>query len=174
VEKIGVFVNAPLDEIYQTVRQCRLTGIQLHYEAAPELPARLHVHLGQELKILRVVHFDAAAAKQIAGQISLHNGNPHIHAVLVDSLTAAAVGGTGMAFDWALAGKTIFKNAQERKLIAAGGLTPENISEAIAALRPWGIDAVSGVEAVPGRKDPFKIVEFVLRARAAAKATSVK
>jgi phosphoribosylanthranilate isomerase len=53
------------------------------------------------------------------------------------------------------------------KLIAAGGLNPSNVAEAIAALRPWGVDAVSGVEAAPGRKDADKVREFVARARAA-------
>jgi phosphoribosylanthranilate isomerase len=51
--------------------------------------------------------------------------------------------------------------------VAAGGLTPENVAEAIATLRPWGVDAVSGVEATPGKKDAAKVREFVARARAA-------
>jgi phosphoribosylanthranilate isomerase len=72
-----------------------------------------------------------------------------------------------VAYDWKLAAKTAFKNAKERKLVVAGGLTPENVGEAIAELRPWGVDVVSGVEAEPGRKDAVKVREFVERARAA-------
>ena len=85
--------------------------------------------------------------------------DPNVDAILVDSRTASAVGGTGQSFDWALAAKTLFQNAEVRKhrLIAAGGLTPENVAEAIATLRPWGVDVVSGVEAAPGRKDPVKV-----------------
>ena len=167
VEKIGVFVDAQLEEIYSTVRAAGLTGVQLHWEAGPELPAKLRARLGPELRILRVVHFDAGAGKLIKKQIAGHARNPHVDAVLVDSRTAAAVGGTGMTFDWAEARRTVFGGAGTLRLIAAGGLDPENVAEAIATLRPWGVDVVSGVESAPGKKDPEKVREFVARARAA-------
>ena len=167
VEKIGVFVDAALDEIYSTVRECGLTGVQLHSEAGPELPAKLRALLGPELRVLRVVHVSAGAEESATEQIAQHARNPDVDAVLVDSRTATAVGGTGVPFDWAAARKTLFQNAKERKLIAAGGLSPENVAEAIAALRPWGVDVVSGVEAAPGRKDPDKVREFIVRARGA-------
>jgi phosphoribosylanthranilate isomerase len=168
VEKIGVFVDAPLSEIYATVRQCGLTGVQLHFDADPELPAKLRERLTPELRILRVVHFDAETAEENSAQLARHVRNPHIDGVLVDSRTGAAVGGTGVAFDWAAARKTLFQDAEARKrLIAAGGLNPKNVAQAIATLRPWGVDVVSGVEAAPGRKDPDKVRAFVARARAA-------
>jgi phosphoribosylanthranilate isomerase len=169
IEKIGVFVDAPLDQIYLVVRECGLTGVQLHFDAPPELPEKLRAHLGPQVRILRVVHFDAGAAAGAAEQIALHLRNPHVDAVLVDSRTAAAVGGTGSAFDWASARSTVFLDAKERKLIAAGGLNPANVAQAIATLRPWGVDAVSGVESAPGRKDPTKVREFVTNARAASR-----
>ncbi len=169
VEKIGVFVDAPLDEIYMIVRECKLTGVQLHFDAAPELPARLHLRLGPDLRILRVVHFSAKAGKHAAALALDAQQDPHVHAVLVDSRTTAAVGGTGVAFDWSAASKTLFQDAEEQKpLIAAGGLTPENVAEAIATLKPWGVDAVSGVEATPGGKDAEKVRQFIARARAAS------
>jgi phosphoribosylanthranilate isomerase len=168
VEKIGVFVDAPLDEIYSIVRECGLTGVQLHFDAKPELPAKLRELLGPQLRILRVVHFDAEAAKLLKKQLADHALNPHIDAVMVDTRTATAVGGTGATFDWKIARKTLIPSTKSRKhLIAAGGLSPENIAEAIATLRPWGVDVVSGVESAPGRKDPAKVREFVARARAA-------
>jgi phosphoribosylanthranilate isomerase len=167
VEKIGVFVDAPLQEIYSVVRACGLTGVQLHFEAGPELPAKLRKLLGPQLRIVRVVHFDAASAKLIKEQVAAHDLNPHIDAVMVDSRTATAVGGTGATFDWKIARRTLFQNAKVRKRrIAAGGLNPENVAEAIATLRPWGVDVVSGVESAPGRKDPIKVKEFVKCARA--------
>ena len=169
VEKIGVFVDAALEEIVSTVQACGLTGVQLHFDAEPELPARLHERLGPELRILRVIHFNEQSAARHAAQLAEHSQNPHVDAVLVDSRTASAVGGTGVTFDWAAARTTLFQNAEAQevktRLIAAGGLNPDNVAEAIAALSPWGVDAASGVEAAPGRKDPAKVREFISRAR---------
>jgi phosphoribosylanthranilate isomerase len=165
IEKIGVFVAVELEEIISTVQRSGLTGVQLHWDAPPHLPARLCERLGPELRVLRVVHFSAESAMQHATQIAEHARNPHVHAVLVDSRTAKAVGGTGVAFDWEAANRALIQNAKECKLVAAGGLNPANVAEAILALRPWGVDAVSGVEAAPGRKDAAKVREFVRRAR---------
>jgi phosphoribosylanthranilate isomerase len=166
VEKIGVFVDAALEEIEATVRACGLTGVQLHFSADPELPEKLRECMGPELRILRVVHFDAGATDSIAEQIARHTRNPHVDAVLVDSRTASVVGGTGVPFDWEIASTTLFQNAEVRRhLIAAGGLNPANVAEAITTLRPWGVDVASGVETAPGKKDPAKVREFVKRAR---------
>ena len=162
LEKIGVFVDATFDEFSATVRTCGLTGVQLHFAAAPDLPARLRQQFGPTLRILRVIHFGAGAAEQARVIAS----DPNFDAILVDSRTAAAVGGTGISFDWPEARATIFGNAAGAKLVAAGGLTPKNVAEAIATLRPWGVDVVSGVEASPGLKDPAKVRDFVANARA--------
>ena len=165
IEKIGVFVDAALEEIVSTVQFCGLTGVQLHFDAEPDLPARLHQRLGPEVRILRVIHFSAETAGQHATQIAEYDQDLHVDAVLVDSRIAAAVGGTGVPFAWEAARATVFQGAKAFKRIAAGGLTPANVAEAIAALRPWGVDAVSGVEAAPGRKDPAKVRELIRRAR---------
>jgi phosphoribosylanthranilate isomerase len=167
IEKIGVFVDAGLDEIHSAVRACGLTGVQLHSDAAPELPAKLHERLGPALRILRVVHFEAAAAEVVSQKIAKYERDPDVDGVLVDSRTHAAVGGTGVAFDWAEARRTVFSERGRLKLIAAGGLNPDNVAEAIATLRPWGVDVVSGVEFAPGRKDADKVRSFVARARSA-------
>jgi phosphoribosylanthranilate isomerase len=164
LEKIGVFVDAPFEEIEATVRAAGLTGIQLHFNAAPDLPARLRERFGPALRILRVIHFSAESAAEAEAIVQ----DPNVDAVMVDSRTATAVGGTGQSFDWALASKTLFQNAKDRDhIVAAGGLSPENVAEAIATLRPWGIDVVSGVEAAPGRKDPAKVRAFIANAKAA-------
>jgi phosphoribosylanthranilate isomerase len=160
LEKIGVFVDAAFNEIAATVETAALTGVQLHFDADPGVAARLRARFGDRLRILRVVHFDAGAA--------LPELDASMDGILVDSRTDAAVGGTGKTFDWAYAGKTLFRNARERKLIAAGGLSPDNVAEAIAMLRPWGVDVVSGVETAPGRKDAEKVRAFISNARAAA------
>ena len=162
LEKIGIFVDAGFGEIAATVEAAGLTGVQLHFDAPAALPAQLRERFGPGLRILGVVHFDARAGKHVAAITR----DEHIDALLVDSRTAAAVGGTGVAFDWDAASKTIFQDTGAR-MVAAGGLTPENVADAIATLRPWGVDVVSGVEAAPGRKDPAKVRAFVANARAA-------
>lgn len=163
VEKIGVFVDASFEEIESAVRVCGLTGVQLHFNAAPGLPAQLRARFGPQLSILRVVHFGAEGLAEIA------NADPNVDAVLVDSCTATAVGGTGVTYDWTAAAANLFDKARTpaRRTIAAGGLTPDNVDGAILTLRPGGVDAVSGVEAAPGRKDPAKVRAFIANARAA-------
>jgi phosphoribosylanthranilate isomerase len=162
LEKIGVFVDAGLDEICSTVRECGLTGVQLHTASAPGLPAQLREQFGPQLRILSVVHFGPEAADHA----KIMAADPNVDAILVDSRTATAVGGTGIAFNWTAARSTLFQNAEAlKRMIAAGGLSPDNVCEAITTLRPWGVDVVSGVEAAPGRKDPVKVREFIARAR---------
>ena len=160
VEKIGVFVDADFETIVRAVEQGGLTGVQLHFDGEG-LPEQLRERFGEGLRILRVIHFGAEAAAQLqaAGR------DESIDGVLIDSRTATAVGGTGIAFDWKAARETVFKPGSQLKLIAAGGLNPVNVSEAIQTLQPWGVDVVSGVESSPGRKDAAKVREFVQNAR---------
>lgn len=163
LEKIGVFVDAGFDEIAQTVEVAGLTGVQLHFDAPAALAEQLRERFGAKLRILGVVHFDARAGKRVAAIAR----DEHIDALLLDSRTAVAAGGTGIAFNWDAARGLIFDADGPMKFIVAGGLTPENVAEAVATLRPWGVDVVSGVEAAPGRKDPAKVRAFVGNARAA-------
>lgn len=163
IEKIGVFVDATIDEIVATVEAAALTGVQLHWDAPSELTAALRARFRTRLKILGVVHFGAAMAEGRA-EVAFDS---NVDAILVDSRTTSAVGGTGKSYDWAEARRSLFERAKELKLIAAGGLTQENVAEAIATLHPWGVDVVSGVEAAPGRKDAAKVRAFIANARAA-------
>jgi len=163
IEKIGVFVDASSEEIASAIEACGLTGVQLHFDAKSDAPARLRQHFGPDLRILRVVHFEACAADKAHAIAS----DPDVDAILVDSRTATAVGGTGIAFDWESAGRSLFKDLNaEVQLVVAGGLTPTNVVDAIRMLSPWGVDVVSGVEASPGRKDPEKVRQFIANARA--------
>lgn len=171
IEKIGVFVDASFDEISSTIVAAGLTGVQLHFDAPPELAHRLRSRFGPGMRILGVEHFDAEqAGKERAAPRAPNAPDPNIDAILVDSKTAAAAGGTGVAYDWALASETLFQNATGREplMVVAGGLTPENVAEAIATLHPWGVDVVTGVEAAPGRKDAGKVRAFIANARAAS------
>jgi phosphoribosylanthranilate isomerase len=164
LEKIGVFVDADLATITAAVEQCGLTGVQIHSESSADLAAQLRNRFGSGLRILRVIHFGEGAMPQLEAA----RADAAIDGVLVDSRTATAVGGTGIAFHWQTARETIFADQSQLKLIAAGGLNPANVAEAIATLRPWGVDVVTGVEASPGHKDAAKVTDFVARARSAS------
>jgi len=135
--------------------------VQLHSGSQDNGAAQLRARFGGSLRILRVIHFGNGAAEQLSAAA----GDATIDGVLIDSRTATAVGGTGVAFDWQLARATIFTGDSRLKLIAAGGLTPANVADAIATLNPWGVDVASGVESAPGKKDPIKVREFVAHAR---------
>jgi phosphoribosylanthranilate isomerase len=168
VEKIGVFVDAGIDEIYATVRAAGLTGVQLHFDPAPGLPGKLRQLLGARFRILQVVHFEAGGGDVTASRLTQCRADSNLDGVLVDSRTASAAGGTGVAFDWAEARRTVFDQAGDMKLIAAGGLNATNVAAAITILRPWGVDVVSGVESAPGRKDARKLRDFLAQVRGCA------
>jgi len=163
VEKIGVFVEADFNAIADAIERGGLTGVQLHSDSSAESVAQLRGRFRRGLRILRVIHFGEDAARQLREA----SADVSVDGVLVDSRTATAVGGTGIAFDWQAARSTIFGGERPMRLVAAGGLTPGNVAEAIATLRPWGVDVASGTESSPGRKDPAKVRAFVENARAA-------
>ena len=166
VEKYGVFVDAGFDAIVRTVEHSGLTGVQLHAGPDVALAPRLREHFdavsGTRLRILRVLHYNA----DLEAGLAEARKDDAIDAVLVDSRTAKAVGGTGIAFDWQAARRGFAGNADVR-LIAAGGLKPDNVAEAIETLEPWGVDVSSGVERTPREKDATKVRAFVAAARAA-------
>jgi len=86
--------------------------------------------------------------------------------VLIDAKVGAASGGLGVRFDWARA-HAVVKEFPGLRVIVAGGLRPENVSEAVGAFAPYGVDVASGVEASPGRKDPALMEKFIANARGA-------
>lgn len=186
LERIGVFVEPDDEAIAQIVEQCALTGVQLHPGAGPEdqrlaAARRLRARFGSALRILGAVSYDEAAAAAVE-RIAAEGV---CDAVLVDTKVSGKAGGTGVVFDWSEAARTIFsgcasgckgsgRNASGRNglpLVAAGGLRPENVAEAVRLLRPWGVDVASGVELRPGLKDNERIRQFVRQARHAAAET---
>jgi phosphoribosylanthranilate isomerase len=160
LEKYGVFVDAGFDEIVSTVEECGLTGVQLH--RSPEA-LRLRQQFAGRIGVLQVLNYKAQEFEQQLQELS-QNGDP----VLVDSSTAKAVGGTGTSFDWLEARTTILRAAPHLPLVAAGGLAPENVKQAIQILQPWGVDVVSGVESKPGTKNSERVQAFIRQAREAA------
>lgn len=168
LEKFGVFVARDADVIVGIVCETGLTGVQLHGGFDVDLARRLRVALGDSVTIIQTLHWvmdgDGDNAYDVAAQLREIAGEPAIDRVLIDSKIGGASGGSGVSFDWSAA-RGALVGAPRMKLIVAGGLRPENVAEAIAALDPWGVDVASGVEAEAGRKDDDKLRQFVQNAR---------
>ncbi|MBU8901238.1 MAG: phosphoribosylanthranilate isomerase, partial [Victivallales bacterium] len=130
VKKVGVFVNASIEDFQRIVKLCKLDVVQLHGDESPEFALRLK---GIEVwKALRLRNADDMKYAE----------NYPADAVLVDAMTAEQRGGTGQLCDWSLAAEL----SSMRPVILAGGISPENIKEAIGQVKPVIIDVNSGVE----------------------------
>jgi phosphoribosylanthranilate isomerase len=167
LEKYGVFVDAGFEEIVSTVATSGLTGVQIHRSADVLLPSRLRRYFSpspRRVGILRVLHYKNQGFEEQLTEL----GQNEVDGVLVDSSTERAVGGTGTSFNWLEARNSFLRTAPHLRLIAAGGLAPENVKQAIQTLRPWGVDVVSGVESAPGKKDPARVLAFIRSAQVAA------
>ena len=168
VEKIGVFVDPLYADVVDAVEQGGLTGVQLHSACDPDLAFALRTRFAMRprFRLLQVLHLepDESLSTEILQE---RLADVTFDGLLVDSRTAKAQGGTGVAFNWREA-RDAFAGAARKKLIVAGGLSPENVAEAIELLRPWGVDVVTGVERFPGQKDSAKLAAFVQFARASA------
>jgi len=152
VDRVGVFVNASAGEIASAQRDCRLTAIQLHGDEPPAFCRQFSVPV---IKAIRV-HNDAslAAAREY-----------DVDALLLDAYTESQRGGTGRTFDWSLAlGAT---KTLTCPVILSGGLTAENVGQAVRQVGPYAVDVASGVERAPGQKDPGKLERFIAAVRAA-------
>jgi phosphoribosylanthranilate isomerase len=148
---VGLFVDATLAEIEAVHRQVSLDVVQLHGEEPPERVAEVAVHLG--LPVWKALPLgDAAAVERLAAY-------PAATAVLLDAPSAGR-GGSGQTIALELLALARRRHPA-RDLILAGGLTPDNVAAAIAAARPWAVDAASGVELAAGQKDPRKVRSFI-------------
>jgi phosphoribosylanthranilate isomerase len=156
LELVGVFVNATLDEVADVADRCHLTIVQLHGDEGPAFCREAARRTGA--KVMKAVRMRDAA--QLTDLQRFHTD---YH--LLDAYSPDKPGGTGETFDWELARR----HPGNPPMVLSGGLTPENVGEAIAAARPFAVDVASGTEAAPGRKDPAKLEAFV-RAVEAAKA----
>jgi phosphoribosylanthranilate isomerase len=147
VELTGVFVNASLDEVALLADRCRLSLLQLHGDEGPAYCREAARRTG--CRVMKSGRIRDAAQVQ-----ALRAFPTDFH--LLDAHSASAPGGTGETFDWELARL----HRGRPPVVLSGGLTPDNVGEAIAAVQPWGVDTASGTEAAPGRKDPAKLEAF--------------
>ncbi len=144
---VGVFVNERFSTIMHMVERCRLTGVQLHGRESPELTSRLR---RENILVIKALFMDGDPSFE---KISDYEAS----AYLVECGKGPLPGGNAMMWNWGAA-KGL---STDRPLILAGGLTPHNVSEAIAAGLPDAVDVSSGVERRPGLKDLKKVAALI-------------
>ena len=159
VQIAGVFVNATLDQVARAAEEIGMTIVQLHGDEGPSFCAEAARRTG-----CRVIK--AARVRSGADIQALTAFHTDFH--LLDSYIRGVPGGTGETFAWELA----HAHGRGTPVILSGGLTAENVGEAIAAVRPYAVDVASGVESAPGRKDHAKLREFAAAVAATAPVTA--
>jgi phosphoribosylanthranilate isomerase len=147
-EIAGVFVNSTLDEVIEAADRENLTLLQFHGEEGPSFCVEARRRTGA--KVIKAMRIKSAADVRAAEAF-----RTDFH--LFDAYWHGLHGGTGESFDWDL----VAKRRSKVPMILAGGLTAENVADAIELVRPFGVDVVSGVEAGPGRKDQAKVEAFL-------------
>ena len=158
VDMVGLFTDTPVDEIRAIAAAVPLSTVQLHSE---QYDAQAIAELAPR-RVIRALSFDAATAAEHMRTWEEHYRElSNLAGLLVDSPDPSQVGGgTGVAFDWQALRGLLDDLRPSAPIILAGGLTPENVSSAIATVRPWAVDVSSGVESERGVKDSRRIKAF--------------
>jgi phosphoribosylanthranilate isomerase len=149
VTTVGVFVNETVDRIRQTAQAAGLRMVQLHGEETPEYVEQIAQPV---MRAVTLDTMDDTMKRWPAGTT-----------LLLDSADPSRRGAGRASVDWSRAALV----TRARRVVLAGGLTPDNVEEAIVTVRPIGVDVASGVESAPGVKDPDKVARFLANARAA-------
>ena len=149
VTTVGVFVNESVDGIKTIVERAGIGAVQLHGDETPDFASALGWPVWRAFTVERAEAMSSAW--------------PSATTVLVDAADPVRRGGTGVKVDWGRAAGI----ARAHRIVLAGGLTPENVAEAIETVRPYGVDVSSGVEDSPGVKNVDKIERFLTSARSA-------
>ena len=151
VLKVGVFVNPSEELVMRALGDCGLSLLQFHGDEPPEFCTQFGV---MSLKAFRIRDAESLAALE----------NYHTDAFLLDAHSTGGLGGTGEKFNWDLA---VEAQKFHKPIFLAGGLTPENVAEAVRQVRPFAVDVSSGVESAPGKKDAAKVRAFIEAVRGA-------
>ena len=151
VLKVGVFVNAPPEEVMRTASEAGLDMAQLHGDETPETVAAVRAGGLPVMKALRVRNAEALAdVERFDADL-----------ILLDAYSEKARGGTGERFDWGVA-----KSLKGRgNIVISGGLAPENVREAVEFFEPYGVDASSSLEDAPGEKNEESVRRFIVAAK---------
>ena len=151
VLKVGVFVNAPPEEVLRAAGEAGLDLAQLHGDETPEWVAAVRAGGLAVMKALRVRNADDLE----------HVERYEADLILLDAYSEKARGGTGERFDWGVA-----KSLKGRgNIVVSGGLAPENVREAIEFFEPYGVDASSSLEDAPGKKNEDSVRRFIVAAK---------
>ena len=145
--KVGVFVNEDVQSLARIATEANLSAVQLHGDESPEY---CHKLAGQY--VIKVFRAGDGVDVETYG----------VDGIMLDTKDDLLRGGTGRVFDWSIAQRT---NDSTPKLFLAGGLSPENVAEAITTVRPYAVDACSSLEESPGRKDHTRVRAFVKAVR---------
>jgi len=168
IERVGLFVNHPLETVLTVSRECGIQSVQLHGDEPAEFVARVAV----EFPVLRAFRVSDSGMHEVVeclGKLSALG--VRLRAALVDSRVAGRYGGTGQTAPWDLL-QAQWNHAEWPPLVLAGGLTPANVAQAIGIVRPWGVDVAGGVESAVACKDLAMVREFVFHARNAGRQTA--
>jgi phosphoribosylanthranilate isomerase len=166
-QPVGVFVDADEERLRATAESAGLAVLQLHGSEPPELVARLAGAGRRCWKALRVAASPRRAPQDLF-DFSTRYIDAGAEAILLDALVPGSPGGTGRTVPLELAARL----AERVPLVLAGGLRPESVAAAVAAVRPWAVDVASGVERAPGDKDLDRVRAFADAARGAGGAHS--
>ncbi len=158
VERVGVFVDAPRSRLGEIAEHAGLTHLQLH-KIKSQMGWQNFIEPGSgSIEIIVAV---PGQTFENGGFLIATEFAKKVHAVMVDSGSPDAPGGTGVPFDWHNTRGMIRGISSDVNLIVAGGLNPSNVADAMRILQPWGVDVSSGVESHPGKKDLTKMRAFV-------------
>ena len=147
---VGVFRDQSPQRVVEIMEQTGLRAAQLHGRETPEQTTWVRRRVRTVIKVFSAGDASLASAADYGADV-----------VMLD----AASPGSGQVFDWRIAEGV----PAGQRLLLAGGLGPDNVADAIAKVHPWGVDAVSGIESAPGKKDPRKLRAFIANAKAAAR-----
>lgn len=165
VEKVGVFVNGPVDRADTILQRVQLTTAQVYSKSNDEWDVWEAWYQNSQKKLMMAIAGEALKDNLVG--VTIGSVEKRISSIVVDSGLGNHPGGTGKRFDWKGAQAGIRGLGTIVPIVVAGGLNPENVGEAISILHPWGVDVASGVEARPGKKDPEKVRAFVRAVREA-------
>jgi phosphoribosylanthranilate isomerase len=150
VTRVGLFVNEDPGRIREIAGQCGLDALQLHGDELPQ-DCRLPPY--------RVIKGSRPRRPEELEPLAEYP----VSALLIDAAVPGQFGGTGQRADWELARRL----TERQRVILAGGLSPENVADAVRQVRPYGVDVSSGVESAPGKKDPERVARFIRTAKEA-------